>query len=76
MSNWKNNCDGYAQLAPSLEKTPKVGDLTSFDAEKLSKLQPQVVFNSRPKEMIKISALGILVVVISLRKEVRWWINT
>ncbi|WPC98357.1 ABC transporter substrate-binding protein [Proteus terrae] len=74
MSNWKQQLgDGYAQLAPSLEKTPKVGDLTSFDAESLVKLQPQVVFvtNYAPKEMIdKISALGIPVVAISLRKEV------
>lgn len=73
MSNWKQQLgDGYAQLAPSLEKTPKVGDLTSFDAESLVKLQPQVVFvtNYAPKEMIdKISALGIPVVAISLRKE-------
>lgn len=74
MSNWKQQLgDGYTQLAPSLEKTPKVGDLTSFDAESLVKLQPQVVFvtNYAPKEMIdKISALGIPVVAISLRKEV------
>lgn len=74
MSNWKQQLGyGYAQLAPSLEKTPKVGDLTSFDAESLVKLQPQVVFvtNYAPKEMIdKISALGIPVVAISLRKEV------
>lgn len=74
MSNWKQQLgDGYAQLAPSLEKTPKVGDLTSFDAESLVKLQPQVVFvtNYAPKEMIdKISTLGIPVVAISLRKEV------
>lgn len=74
MSNWKQQLgDGYAQLAPSLEKIPKVGDLTSFDAESLVKLQPQVVFvtNYAPKEMIdKISALGIPVVAISLRKEV------
>lgn len=74
MSNWKQQLgDGYAQLAPSLEKTPKVGDLISFDAESLVKLQPQVVFvtNYAPKEMIdKISALGIPVVAISLRKEV------
>ncbi|QIG05082.1 ABC transporter substrate-binding protein [Proteus sp. ZN5] len=74
MSNWKQQLgDGYAQLAPSLEKTPKVGDLTSFDAESLVKLQPQIVFvtNYAPKEMIdKISALGIPVVAISLRKEV------
>ncbi|UDN35318.1 ABC transporter substrate-binding protein [Proteus vulgaris] len=73
MSNWKQQLgDGYAQLAPSLENTPKVGDLTSFDAESLVKLQPQVVFvtNYAPKEMIdKISALGIPVVAISLRKE-------
>ncbi|WP_326490316.1 ABC transporter substrate-binding protein [Proteus terrae] len=70
MSNWKQQLgDGYAQLAPSLEKTPKVGDLTSFDAESLVKLQPQVVFvtNYAPN---KISALGIPVVAISLRKEV------
>ncbi|HCH50405.1 MAG TPA: hypothetical protein DEV59_06935 [Proteus sp.] len=73
MSNWKQQLgDGYVKLAPSLENTPKVGDLTSFDAESLVKLQPQVVFvtNYAPKEMIeKISNLGIPVVAISLRKE-------
>ncbi|WP_064720892.1 ABC transporter substrate-binding protein [Proteus hauseri] len=73
MSNWKQQLgDGYIKLAPSLENTPKVGDLTSFDAESLVKLQPQVVFvtNYAPKEMIeKISNLGIPVVAISLRKE-------
>lgn len=73
MSNWKQQLgDGYEKLAPSLEKTPKVGDLTSFDAESLVQLQPQVVFvtNYAPKEMIeKISNLGIPVVAISLRKE-------
>ena len=74
MSNWKQQLgDGYAQLAPSLENIPKVGDLTRFDAESLVKLQPQVVFvtNYAPKEMIdKISTLGIPVVAISLRKEI------
>lgn len=73
MSNWKQQLgDGYIKLAPSLENTPKVGDLTSFDAESLVKLQPQVVFvtNYAPKEMIdKIDNLGIPVVAISLRKE-------
>ena len=73
MSNWKQQLgDGYTKLAPSLENIPKVGDLTSFDAESLVKLQPQVVFvtNYAPKEMIeKISNLGIPVVAISLRKE-------
>lgn len=73
MSNWKQQLgDGYARLAPPLEKIPHVGDLTSFDAESLVKLQPQVVFvtNYAPKEMIdKITDLGIPVVAISLRKE-------
>lgn len=73
LANWKQQLgDGYVRLAPQLQKTPALGDLTHVDLESLVALHPQVVFvtNYAPKEMIEqISQAGIAVVAISLRQD-------
>lgn len=73
LNNWQQQLgSGYVRLAPSLEKTPVVGDLTSVNLESVVALHPQVVFvtNYAPQEMIdQISQTGIAVVAISLRDD-------
>nr|WP_305801104.1 ABC transporter substrate-binding protein [Rahnella sp. BCC 1045] len=73
LNNWQQQLgSGYLRLAPSLEKTPVVGDLTSVNLESVVALHPQVVFvtNYAPQEMIdQISQTGIAVVAVSLRDD-------
>ncbi|MFU2315646.1 ABC transporter substrate-binding protein [Rahnella sp. PCH160] len=73
LNNWQQQLgSGYVRLAPSLEKTPVVGDLTSVNLESVVALHPQVVFvtNYAPQEMIdQISQTGIAVVAVSLRDD-------
>jgi iron complex transport system substrate-binding protein len=73
LNNWQQQLgSGYVRLAPSLEKTPVVGDLTSVNLESVVALHPQVVFvtNYAPQEMIdQISKTGIAVVAVSLRDD-------
>lgn len=73
LNNWQQQLgSGYVRLAPSLEKTPVVGDLTSVNLESVVALHPQVVFvtNYAPQEMIDhISRTGIAVVAVSLRDD-------
>jgi iron complex transport system substrate-binding protein len=73
LNNWQQQLgSGYVRLAPSLAKTPVVGDLTSVNLESVVALHPQVVFvtNYAPQEMIdQISQTGIAVVVVSLRDD-------
>lgn len=73
LNNWQQQLgSGYVRLAPSLEKTPVVGDLTSVNLESVVALHPQVVFvtNYAPQEMIdQISQTGITVVAVSLRDD-------
>ncbi|WP_459177534.1 ABC transporter substrate-binding protein [Ewingella americana] len=73
LNNWQQQLgSGYVRLAPALEKTPVVGDLTTVNLESVVALHPQVVFvtNYAPQEMIdQISQTGIAVVAISLRDD-------
>ena len=73
LNNWQQQLgSGYVRLAPSLVKTPVVGDLTSVNLESVVALHPQVVFvtNYAPQEMIdQISQTGIAVVAVSLRDD-------